>query len=96
MSEIDTTIARATALLAGNGLALVKTMEYIQAEPSLRSDWISSGAAVVIPLLGAFSAYRMLRLPRNKAWFAELSAAATIVVQAGLWVAFVSNILGSK
>lgn len=89
-------VARATALLAGNGLALVQTMSFIQAEAQLQADAWSVGAAATIPLLGAFSAYRMLRLAPDKTRWAELTSAICIVVQAALWVAFTSNLLGPK
>jgi hypothetical protein len=81
-------------LLAGNGLALVKTIDFISAHESLHSHWFYVSAAVGIPVIGLVSAYRMLLMMRPYA--AELTALIAIVLQLSIWVAFTANLIGPQ
>lgn len=86
---------RAAALLAANGFALVKTMEFVEARPELASQWLGLTASLAIPLLGAYSAYRVMRLPPKEAAMAEATAIGTVVLQTALWVGLMTGYLGA-
>ncbi len=82
---------RAGALLAANGFALAKTLDLVQQNADLlRGAPLQIGVIVLIPLAGAFSAYRMLQRGPDHAKAPEAIAALALLVQVSLWVVFVA------
>ena len=76
-------VARATAFIAGNGYAIVRIMDIIDARPEL-----PKGAAflILIPAFGLGCAIDMLDTPTSR--FNERLSGLCLFVVGGIWLAW--------
>lgn len=75
-------IARATALLAANGYALIRLLDLL--ESTATPNWAL--ALVLLPAYGLKAAYGFLENPNNKGH--ERVSAYIVVAMLGLWLAW--------
>jgi hypothetical protein len=79
---VDKTVAGATALLAANGVALLKALEFIETHYEAMTAF-SRAIAVVLPVIGLGAAYRILT--RNPSPFWERIALLSLAAELALW-----------
>ena len=73
-------------LLAGNGVTLLKAIEFIGAEPHMTAT--AKVLAVLLPVIGLSCAYTLLLNERHSP-NAEVAAAGAIFIEVGLWAGYV-------
>lgn len=86
--DTTTRLARGTVLLTGNGIALLKAMEFLEAHAD-QMTMLLRALALGIPLLGLLAAYNLIIRPHTAPKIAYVSVAA-IVAEIGLWAGSLS------